>query len=449
MKKPNVIIVFGDQWRAQAMGYNGNNIVQTPVLDKLSEKSVNFANAIAGCPVCCPYRASLITGQYPQTHGVFVNDVPLSDDATSIAQAFAGAGYDTAYVGKWHLDGRGRINYIPPERRQGFDYWKVLECTHDYNDSIYYDNNCDEKKTWEGYDAIAQTKDFCEYIRDHASNEKPIFGILSWGPPHNPYESAPEEFKQMYKPEDIELRPNVPEEEKERARDEIAGYYAHCSALDNCMQKVLDTLRETGIEEDTILLFTSDHGDMIGSHGQQRKQRPWDESIRVPFLIHSPEKLGTEGKKLNAMIDAPDIMPTLLGLSGITVPKSVEGFDYSKYIIEGEDPSIPDSALIMCMHPFGEYIRKFGGKEYRGIRTERYTYAKDLEGPWILYDNESDPYQIENLLEKPGHEELLDKLEKQLENKLDSINDEFLHGDKYIEKWGYETYPNGTVPWDR
>lgn len=127
-KKPDVVFVFGDQWRAQTFGYTGNTVVKTPHIDRLAEQSLNFTHAVSGCPVCSPARASLLTGQNPLTHGVFVNDVQLSNQAISIAEAFEQGGYDTAYIGKWHIDGRGRRNHIPPERRQGFDYWKVLEC---------------------------------------------------------------------------------------------------------------------------------------------------------------------------------------------------------------------------------------------------------------------------------------------------------------------------------
>jgi arylsulfatase A-like enzyme len=141
--KPNVVFVFADQWRAQATGYNGDPNLQgmTPVLDKMEKESINLVNAVSTCPVCTPYRASLITGQYPLTNGLFLNDLCLNPKAVSMAKIFTEAGYDTGYIGKWNLDGHGRSAYIPKERRQGFEYWKVLECTHNYNRSFYYDND--------------------------------------------------------------------------------------------------------------------------------------------------------------------------------------------------------------------------------------------------------------------------------------------------------------------
>src|SRR5690606_32882967 len=128
--QPNVIFVFADQWRAQDVGYNGNPQVSTPTIDRFAKESVVFANAGSGCPVCCPYRASLLTGQYPLTNGVFYNDKALDPNATTIAKVYKQAGYETGYIGKWHLNGHGpgektfdaRLKFIPKERRQGFDF---------------------------------------------------------------------------------------------------------------------------------------------------------------------------------------------------------------------------------------------------------------------------------------------------------------------------------------
>jgi arylsulfatase A-like enzyme len=449
MTRPNIVFVFGDQWRAQAVGYAGNPQVHTPNIDRLATLSVNFSNAVAGCPVCSPYRASLLTGQQPLTHGVFVNDVCLDQEGPSIAQALAGNGYDTAYIGKWHVDGHGRTNYIPPERRQGFDYWKVLECTHNYNHSAYYAGDSPEKLFWEGYDAIAQTRDACRWLRDR-SGENPFLLMLSWGPPHNPYDTAPEEFKALYDADRISLRANVPEDRAENARRSIAGYYAHCSALDRCVGQLLQTLDETGLADNTIFVFTSDHGDLLGSHGAWDKQQPWDEAVRVPFLLRFPRLLGDKPRTLDAPIDAPDIMPTLLGLAGVPIPPSVEGLDYSAHIQGGADPS-DGAAVLQCPHPFGNWNRvQHAGREYRGLRTSRYTYVRTLDGPWLLFDNETDPCQLDNLVDRPEHRPLLRELDAWLQRRLDERGDEFLHGDDYIRRWGYKTDERGTVPftWD-
>jgi len=142
-RPPNLLFEFADQWRAQATGYAGDPNLKgkTPHLDQLAKESVNLVNAVSTMPVCTPCRASLLTGQTALTHGLFLNDAPLNPEAMTIAKVYKAAGYDTGYVGKWHVDGHGRSAYIPEGRRQGFDYWKVLECTHQYNASAYYAGN--------------------------------------------------------------------------------------------------------------------------------------------------------------------------------------------------------------------------------------------------------------------------------------------------------------------
>jgi arylsulfatase A-like enzyme len=232
------------------------------------------------------------------------------------------------------------------------------------------------------------------------------------------------------------------------ARKDLAGYYAHIAALDFCAGRIMEALAEAGLTDETILVFTADHGDMLWSRGETRKQRPWDESIRVPFLIHYPARLGGKGRKLTTPIGTPDIMPTLLGLCGIPVPKTVEGRDRSR-LVAGKEPERDDAALIECVSPFGEWTRARGGREYRGIRTRRYTYARTLDGPWLLYDNGEDPFQGRNLAGLPEAARLQARMEEMLRGKMKETHDRFLPGADYIKKWGYKTDANGTVPYNQ
>lgn len=444
-RKPNVVFVFPDQLRRCATGFGGDLNIETPAMDRLAAESLDFQNAISGMPVCCPARASLMTGLYAHHHGVLVNDVHLGDSFPKLAEQFADAGYDTAYIGKWHLHGRGRKAYIPPEGRHGFKYWKALECTHDYNDSAYYAGDDDTLLTWEGYDAFAQTDDAIAYLNSRKGNDEPFMMMLSWGPPHDPYETAPKEFRDQVDTGTLKLRPNVPAEREAVAREELAGYYAHILALDHALGRLDQTLEQSGMAEDTIFVFWSDHGDMLHSQGHCRKQRPWEESIQVPLLIRYPKLFGREGRKVSALINTPDLMPTLLGLCDLPIPESVDGTDYTA-LLRGQAAAPVDGVLLSCYRPFGEFTREGGGREYRGLRTDRYTYAARLDGPWLLYDNREDPYQQHNLVDDPASQALIETLDRKMRELMNRAGDEFPSGEFYTE--GLKDYldEHGDVP---
>jgi len=434
--QPNIVFVFADQMRAEATGYAGNPDVRTPNLDALAREGVVFTNAVASCPVCTPYRACLLTGRYPLSTGIFVNDVRLGEGEMTIAKALRAEGYDTAYIGKWHLDGPERSGFTPPgPRRQGFGFWAVGNCTHRYFHSIYY-RDTPEPLFWEGYDAHAQTDLAVEYIRDHG-RERPFCLFLSWGPPHNPYRDVPSEYLALYDPAALRIRANVPKPDREA----LAGYYAHITALDEDVGRIVDVLSETGQSEDTLLIFTSDHGDMLGSQGVWRKQWPWDESVLVPLIMRYPALQG-DPRGEPTPIGVADLMPTILSLAGVAIPEPVEGSDLSGLLLGMPGP-MPSSAFIMSIAPFAECLEP----EWRGVRTDRYTYVKTLQGPWLLYDNRADPYQLRNLVNDGEHEALREGLEMELQAWLKRTGDEFLPAEAYRQRWGLVVDAQNAVPY--
>lgn len=450
MKKPNIVFIFADEWRAQAVGYAGDANCRTPNIDRFAAESLNLNQATSGCSVCCPYRASLLTGQYPLTHGVFVNDVELKADSMSIARAFSAGGFQTAYIGKWHVYGSPdghygrRSAFVPRSHQMGFDYWKAFECSHDYNQSYYYFNDDPTRRMWDGYDAFAQSRDAANYIHQHSQDDKPFMLMLSWGPPHFPLETAPDSYKKIYENREILLRPNVPAHLREKATQELRGYYAHIAAIDDAFAIVHDAIAKTGIADDTIFILTADHGDMRQSQGLDTKLFPWDESVCVPFLMRWP-KLANAGKTCAAPIDAPDIMPTLLGLAGLSIPRSVEGADWSP-ILRGERALNGDEAAFLNMPAeFTELLRN-GMPAYRGLRTATHTYVRSTRGPWLLYDNIADPYQMNNLIGKPAHAALQADFERRLKERLAARNDQFLDGKTYIHRAGYSHYKEVNLP---
>ncbi|MXW04476.1 MAG: sulfatase [Gemmatimonadetes bacterium] len=437
----NIVFVFSDQHRWCSSGFGGSRQVRTPYMDRMADEGVVFDLAVSNIPVCTPWRAALLTGQYPLTTGMFMNDVRLPTDRPTLGTVLRAVGYDTAYIGKWHLDGPSRSGYTPPgPRRQGFDFWAVGNCTHDYMHSLYY-RDSEAPLYWNGYDAEAQTSLAIEYLRTRGRDrrqDRPFALVLSWGPPHNPYDAVPGRYLDLYPPEEVEVRPNCPDP----ARTDLAGYYAHITALDDQLARLGGVLEEQGLMDETIFVYTSDHGDMLGSQDRQRKQHPWDESIHVPFVMRCPDQ-ACSGLRISTPFNVVDIMPTLLGLAGIPVPGSCEGRDHAP-AVRGEAFTGNDAAYIMSIAPFSEYR----GQPWRGIRTAGHTYVRNLDGPWLLYDNREDPCQLSNLAGREEHADLQRRLDDQLHQEMARRGDALLPAGHYLERFGYEVNEAGAVPYE-
>lgn len=443
-RRPNIVFLLTDQWRASAAGYAGDPNVKTPHLDALAAESLDFRNAVSVCPICTPYRAALMTGRYPTSTGMFLNDAHLPAEEFCIAEALVESGYETGYIGKWHLDGHGRTSFVPPERRQGWQYWKAAECDHDYLNSHYYEGPSGEKRFWEGYDAYAQTKDAQAFIRGRAGADRPFALVVSFGPPHFPHGIAPADMQALYPPATIRLRDNVPEHLRDVARREAQGYYAHCTAIDRCVGGIVATLAEAKLADHTIVVFTSDHGEMLGSHGCKPtvKQVCYAESAHVPFLLRYPRLPASRGRIVEMPITTPDISATLLGLAGVPVPASFEGEDLSGVLRAGGDAS-DRLAVSMLVAPFNACIRE----PYRAIRTRRHTFVRGLAGPWMLFDDQADPHQLDNLVAKPGCARLRDELDAALRKELARIGDDFRSPSDSIAEFGYAIAPHGSLPY--
>lgn len=445
--KPNLLFVFADQLRASSVGYAGEEPVITPNLDRFAATGTVFTNAVSMLPVCGPYRGSLLTGRTPTSTGLVLNDIALKTTETSIAHCFKAGGYDTAYIGKWHLDGPDRTAAVPPgPRRQGFDYWMAANFEHNYNRSYFTDNE-GRVQIWDGWDAEAQTDHVIQYLRNRES-DAPFCLFLSWGPPHHPYRLVPQRYLDIYDPDSIPGRPNCPDV----PRRDLWGYYAQTTFLDDQFQRLLDMLDAMGLQNDTIVVFTSDHGDMHGSQGVYKKQWPWNEALKVPFILRYPAQ-APGGVKVDTPISVIDIMPTLLGLAGLALPDRVEGVDLSP-VLRGASVDAPESVLIMNPCPFSigdprgpdQYPDYKGMRlEYRGVVTDRFTYVRAIDRPWLLYDNWNDPYQMTNLVEDTGCAATRDDLEILMQKHMDRIGDEFRPREYYYDRFGIEFDNRGKV----
>ena len=275
--------------------------------------------------------------------------------------------------------------------------------------------------------------------------------MLSWGPPHDPYHTAPEEFAELYKDVAIKIPDNVPAEFRSKANNQLRGYYAHISALDSCLKMILQCLKRNQLVENTLVVFTSDHGDMLFSHGLTRKLYPFEESVRVPFVIRDPELQGQAGTTCDAPIDAPDLMPTLLGLANLPQSPATEGRNWAPVIRGEECLKDTDVGLLnapVCAGP----LQLYGMKAYRGIRTNRYTYVRNENAAWLLFDNYDDPFQKNNLIGKKEVRSIQTNLEDLLREKLKSIGDGFQPSDQVIDDYQLQSHVKNTglgsrIPW--
>jgi arylsulfatase A-like enzyme len=338
----------------------------------------------------------------------------------TVAAPFNDAGYDTAWFGKWHIDGgrelqrRGAFHTVPRHRRGGFKTWIGYEINGAWWDSWVHGHTAagDEVGHYRlpGYETDDLTDLLLDYLRRPDRKSRPFFASVAVSPPHNPYE-APEEWMRRHTPGDVQLRRNVPDVPRivERARCDLAGYYAMVENLDWNVGRIRAALDAAGLADNTHIIFFSDHGDMLGSHGQFHKTSPWEEAIRVPFIIgggaaYVPGK-GTEfqGDRLTRVQRQPvpvnhvDVGPTSLGLCGIPVPEWMAGTDYSGYR-RWTNPVVnePDSAFLQMVvapgHPDSV------DRPWRGVVTrDGWKYAC-LEGqPWLMFNLNEDPYEFVNL----------------------------------------------------
>ncbi len=432
-KRPNILFLMPDQHRAQSVGCLGNPEVQTPNLDRLAEEGVLLRNTFANTPVCCPARANLLTGQYTHRNGMVANDLRLRESSVSIAKVLSGAGYRTGFVGKWHLDGGARLpGYVPPgPRRQGFQFWAANECSHDhFNNTCFRDN--DRPIPLGKFEAEGWADLGVEFLRGVKSDQRPFYLTIQWGPPHDPYK-APPEYSRRYPPDKLTMRGNWQAKPGVPGPREIAEYYGMITALDDQVGRLMRVLDELGLREDTIVLYSSDHGDMLGSQGQRLKRKPWEESIRVPGILRWPGRVKAR-QSSDLIFTHVDFAPTFLGLAGVPVPNQMQGADLSRAILEGGQG--PDSAFFQI---FGPYNGDGTEDAWRGVRTRRHMYARYRSRPWVLYDIQRDPDQLNNLAGKPEAAALQKEMEKRLATWMQKT------GDSWQFNWTYPVEDRGRL----
>ncbi len=466
--RPNLLFLMADQLRPQSCGYAGDPRAETPNLDRLAREGVDFQNAVSMHPVCGPFRASLFTGCYSSTTGYVINELAARTDLPTLAGTLTAAGAACAYFGKWHLyaseakpaDDAGRFHanpanqFVPPgPDRLGFDaHWAAYNFNHSYNDGFFYEDT-PQRRALPGYEPDAIT----DLVLDHLdrAGEEPFFTCVSYGTPHQPWTEAniPAAWLDRFRDVDFPLPPNYADGEgrywhgwydeawwAEAVKPHLPAwqriYAAMTANLDWNVGRLLDRLEARGLADNTIVVFTSDHGEMFGAHGRVQKNIFYDEAARVPLLLRWPGRIPA-GTRSDACINTPDLMPTLLGLLGVDAPAGIEGMDLSGHALGHGGPE-PTAAFLQGMGPSVDWD---DGHEWRALRDRRYTYAVHrADGREELYDNLRDPLQMENRIADPAAAAVRDRLRAELCARMDALGDTFRPVTWYREHWIRDGY---------
>ncbi|MHC4682357.1 MAG: sulfatase family protein [Planctomycetota bacterium] len=450
LEQPNLVFMFPDQFRRQAIGFMNEDPVITPALDKFASQSFVLTDAISSYPVCSPFRAQLFTGKYPLSNGVTRNcnsasEAMLQQDERCLSDILGENGYNLGYLGKWHLDKphepyvgrrRGRPGmpgggivwdeFVPPERRHGFTFWHAYNCRDQHLNPRYWTMHAarTEPTYFDEWSTQHEASVAIEFIRNtqgkYREPHKPFALFISPNPPHTPFGQVPQKYVDMYGDKsyrDLLNRPNVDlNNPHPQAKQHVKNYFAAVTGTDEQFGRIFDALKEQKLEDNTIVVFTADHGEMMGSHNLMHKGVPYEESIGIPFIIRWPGRIPACRDDL--LLTPADIMPSLLGLLGLagSAPHNMEGSDYSSIML-GKAGTRPGPALYLtCTGPRG-------GR--RGLRTHRHTFVitpRDSGSREVLlFDNQEDPYQLRNVAESSP--EIVRELTEELHEWLKKTND--------------------------
>ena len=458
MRRPNILILYTDQQRWDALGANGNAEIITPHLDQLAARSLNFARHFVQSPVCMPSRISMLSGRYPSSLGITHMGVPVPEDLITLPHLLKHYGYRTANIGKLHFLPHANRDHRLPHPAYGFDHLEIADEPGVYEDAYraWVRRQAPEQMdgisaglppntvAWQRamgiVDGIAHRDeaegrhDFKRAIpfaaEDHlthsafvgeqtidyimSSGDKPFLCIAGFYSPHAPW-IAPQPYLDMYDPAQLALpaypahiderRPADPNAlfSDEQLRSAKHGYYAMISELDHHIGRILAALDACGKREETIVVFTSDHGEWLGDHLRFGKGYPADDAVsRVPLIISAPG--ANEGAQHDGIVEAVDIAPTLLELAGIQIPPFIQGESLAG-ILTGARSKSKKSALTE-------------GAGWKCLRTDQYRYLIGADGEEKLWDLRSDPGEYENVARSDSSQSALAQCRRLLLTRL-------------------------------
>lgn len=388
--RPNILWIVTTQWRAQACGYAGDPNARTPHLDALAAESVSYAQAVTPHPFGPMARAALLTGVASPENGVREYFDALPTGARTIAHAMRERGYATAFFGKWGVGTRDRSAplvgeaaakvIVPEGERGGFEFWEGFEGGFLLNDPWRHGRWSETPQRENGYQSNVVSSWAADFLIEEAHGGRPWFVVVSLESPHPPYDASADGLNAP-SPREIQLGDNVPRggEVEAKVRRELAGYYAHIEATDRAIGRIL--LPEAR-GENTVVVFTSVHGDMHGAHGRFRKGWPHEESVRVPLLVRAP---GVQARRDEAAV-------SLVDLAGMTVRWS-----------EGTAGPVGERTHAAISMPSVVALPHQCDRAWRGVRTARRKLVLDERGePWLFFDLENDPLEMKNLAGDPA-----------------------------------------------
>lgn len=395
-ERPNILVFFTDQQRWDTTGVHGNPLGLTPHFDRMARAGTDVHYSFTCQPVCGPARACLQTGLYATTSGCWRNGLPLPPGLPTLAHHFRGAGYETVYIGKWHLADQ---DPVPESQRGGYEHWLAaneLEFTSDAYQTTVYDND-NQAVHLPGYRVDALTDASIRFM--NAPRDRPFFLFLSFLEPHHQNSRddypAPDGYADMYagrwSPADLAaLTGSAPQH--------LGGYYGMVKRLDEALGRLLDALRSLGLREKTIVLFTSDHACHFKTRNSEYKRSCHDSSIRVPTALSGPGFEG--GGQVRELVSLIDLPPTLLDVAGIPVPPKMQGRSILP-LLSGGDHQWPEEVFVQISE----------SEVGRAVRTHRWkysVYAPDKDGgrdsgsdhyaEEHLYDLKSDPHELADLI---------------------------------------------------
>lgn len=456
--RPNLLVIQTDEHNFRTLGCyreqlsheqafvwgDGNN-VETPNIDFLAKNGVLFTKFYAATPVCSPSRGSLISGMYPQHNGVPKNDVPLNDDVVTYSEVLKNAGYKTGFIGKWHLDGDGKPQWSP-ERKFGFSdnqymynrgHWKKLEETPEGPRVATLNQRENPDITADGADETSFTTDFLanravDFIEKNKNN--PFSLYLSFPDPHGP-DKVRSPYNEMYEGMDFKapVTYNVQEEAapewakpEKNASINHAQYFGMVKCIDENVGKIITYLRQNGLLDKTIIVFTSDHGDLRAEHHRHNKGNPLEASAKVPFIVYYPEKIPA-GSVIKNAFNTVDFAPTFLSFMGQKTPSQMVGRDFSGLLTNPENQNGFEDITFMRSTGLP------GEGNWVAAVTSRYKLVLSKNDiPWLI-DMEEDPDELINLAGNPGKTSIVKELAQKLKEYGEKHTDPFLKGTKMAQ----------------